>query len=237
MRKLFLIVVGMLFMFTACQKEEIVSSDSGTGQTITVNIPQTGVATRAAGDGTQINRCILEIYREGVRYGDRKVVGVSGKTATFNDLRLVSNQTYDFVFWADCATEGTDGALTDKHYNTENLAAITVNNYTGNNDEFDAFFHCEKGYKVTQAFNLAVTLKRPFGQLNVKTSDWDEILDENLKPADVKVEFKSVPTSFNAQTGVAGEEQAVTYTAAVPTGTTGALTVDYLFASDRKSVV
>ena len=232
MRKLFLIVVGMLFMFTACQKEEIVSPDSGRGQTITVNIPQTGVATRAAGDGTQINRCILEIYRNGALYGERRVVAVSDKTATFNDLRLVSNQTYDFVFWADCATEGTDGALTDKHYNTENLAAITVSNYAGNNDEFDAFFHCEKDYKVTQAFNLAVNLKRPFGQLNVTTTDWNQIPDADLKPTDVKVEFVSLANTFNALTGVASGDVPVSYEAAVADAAIGALTVDYIFASE-----
>lgn len=64
---------------------------------------------------------------------------MSGKTVTFDNLRLVSSQTYDFVFWADCA-EGSEGNFTDKVYNTANLKSITeIGPFVGNSDERDAF--------------------------------------------------------------------------------------------------
>ena len=81
--------------------------------------------TDAFGTGTSVNRCILEIYH-GDKFYDRIEKGVSGKTVTFDNLRLVSSQTYDFVFWADCA-EGSEGNFTDKVYNTANLKSITEN--------------------------------------------------------------------------------------------------------------
>ena len=133
------VLLGLITTFAACQKDDTGASDGAAFQKITVTVPSSGVQTRAAadyGDGSKINRCILEIYRDGVRYGDRKVATVSAGQATFDDLRLVASQTYDFVFWADCSDGGAD-----KHYNTTDLTAITVNgDYTGNDDEFDAFF-------------------------------------------------------------------------------------------------
>ena len=64
-----------------------------------------GLSLAACGNqntGTSANRCILEIYRNDKLY-NRIEKGVTGETVTFDDLRLVAQQTYDFVFWADCA--------------------------------------------------------------------------------------------------------------------------------------
>ena len=95
-------------------------------------------------------------------------------TVTFDNLRLVSSQTYDFVFWADCA-EGSEGNFTDKVYNTANLKSITeIGPFVGNSDERDAFF-AKESFKVTGSFTKPVTLKRPFGLLVVKTNDLNEI--------------------------------------------------------------
>ena len=143
MKKLFLLAVGLAMTLTACQKDEGLVSDVATTSSFTVTIPQSGVQTRAVtdafGTGTSVNRCILEIYH-GDKLYDRIEKGVSGKTVTFDNLRLVSSQTYDFVFWADCA-EGSEGNFTDKVYNTANLKSITeIGPFVGNSDERDAFF-------------------------------------------------------------------------------------------------
>ena len=73
------VLLGLMTTFAACQKDETGASDGAALQKITVTVPSGGVQTRAAadyGDGSKINRCILEIYRDGVRYGDRKVATV-----------------------------------------------------------------------------------------------------------------------------------------------------------------
>ena len=228
-----LLLAGMLAAFTACQKDEGLVSDGATSQTITVTIPQ-GMQTRATaadfGNGAKIDRCLLQIYHSGTtpaKYGEQQSAtvqkGADGKlTATFN-LRLVAQQTYDFVFWADCST--------GDHYNTDDLTNITVKgNYAGNNDEFDAFTGALLDYQVKGAFSENITLRRPFGQLNVKTLDMAAIPDPTLKPTKVKVAFTAVPTSFNAKKGEIGAATAaVEYTADVLSAD-GDLTVDYIWA-------
>ena len=230
MRKLFLFAAGLALTLTACQKDEDIAPDGATGQTITVAIPQNGIPTKTSaadfGKGAQIDRCILEIYRNGVLYGERQTTTVTAGKAIFN-LRLVASQEYDFVFWADCSDGGAD-----KHYNTADLTAITVNDdYTGNDDTFDAFFYCLTDYKVESSFSESVTLKRPFGQLNVKTNDLAAIPDPALRPTDVRVTFSALPTSFNAVTGAVSSETAeVSYTAPVINAENGELSMDYIWS-------
>ena len=180
------------------------------------------------------------MYHNNQPYGEKLVAAVNDqKQATFN-LRLVTSQTYDFVFWADKANGNIPADFTDLHYNTENLTAITVKSYSGNNDEFDAFTAVEKGYKVEGAFTKDITLKRPFGQLNVKTLDLDDV-PADLQPNKVKVTFQDVPSSFNAWTGRVSEKTApVEYTANLLCNGTenvvkGELTVDYIWAESAEN--
>ena len=223
----------MLAAFTACQKDEGLVSDGATSQTITVTIPQ-GMQTRATaadvGNGAEVDRCLLQIYRSGTtpaKYGEQQSAtvqkGTDGKlTATFN-LRLVASQTYDFVFWADCST--------GDHYNTDDLTNITVKgDYAGNNDEFGAFTGALLDYQVTGAFSENITLRRPFGQLNVKTLDMTAIPDPDLKPTKVKVAFTAVPTSFDARKSEVGTTTAAAEYTADVLSADGDLTVDYIWA-------
>ena len=220
---------SMMMLFAACQKDE--GFDGGVSeQTFTVTVPGQENLSRAAGDGASINRCVLQVYRDGAVYGEQQIATVTGGQATFN-LRLVADQTYDFVFWADCA----DGEVS-KHYNTDDLTAITVKGaYTGNNEEFDAFFKTIEDFEVTASFSENVTLKRPFGQLNVITTDLAEIPDADLKPTAVTVSFTALPTTFNAFTGEVSGEAAVEYTADIVDAATGAISVDYIWATEEEA--
>ena len=227
---LFLLSVGLFAGLTSCQKDENSSLSQSTTATLKVTIPQ-GIETKAAADygqGSQINRCILEIYWDGKLYGERQVATVTGNQVTFGEIQLVASQTYDFVLWADCG----DG-LADKYYNTTSLTAVTVNTtnkaYTGNDDGFDAFY-AKETFEVTGSFSKDITLKRPFGQLNVKTNDLGSIAHADLKPTHVQVAFSSIPTTFNVLTGEVGNPQPVTYTAPIEDADAGELTVDYILA-------
>ena len=232
MKKLFLLAAGLALTLTACQKDEGVVSDTTSSSSFTVTIPQNG--TRAVTDdfgaGTSANRCILEIYRNDKLY-NRIEKGVTGETVTFDDLRLVAQQTYDFVFWADCA-EGSEGSFTDKTYNTANLKSITeIGPFVGNSDERDAFFAHET-FEVTGSFSRPVTLKRPFGLLVVKTNDLNEIRDEALKPTGYEVAFKGLPTTFNALTGEVSGSADVSYKATEFAKTDGTISMDFLWATE-----
>ena len=237
MKKLFLLAAGLALTLTACQKDEGVVSDTTSSSSFTVTIPQNG--TRAVTDdfgaGTSANRCILEIYRNDKLY-NRIEKGVTGETVTFDDLRLVAQQTYDFVFWADCA-EGSEGSFTDKTYNTANLKSITeIGPFVGNSDERDAFFAHET-FEVTGSFSRPVTLKRPFGLLVVKTNDLNEIRDEALKPTGYEVAFKGLPTTFNALTGEVSGSADVSYKATEFAKTDGTISMDFLWATESEAAL
>ena len=245
MRKILLLMVGFAISLTACQKNEGLVSDAITTSSFMITIPQSGISTRAVtdafGTGTSVNRCILEIYHSDQLYS-RIVKPISNKQVTFDNLRLVSSQEYDFVFWADCATanSGSDEGFDDKVYITTatgGLKAITEKGeFVGNSDERDAFF-AKESFEVTGSFTESVTLKRPFGLLVVKTNDLNEIKDEALKPTGYKVAFKGLATTFNALTGEVSGSADVTYTAEELAKADGTISMDFLWATDTEAAL
>ena len=245
MKKCFLLMAGIiLLVFAACQSDELANGgrNGEVAASFSVQLPGNGndAVTRAAtaGDGTSVNRCIMEIYLNDELYS-RQIGAIQpdGLTAGF-DVRLVTSQTYKFVFWADHvkSVEG-DAIKTDLHYNTADLRNISMKgDYNGSSkdDTRDAFFaSLEK--LVTNAFSESVELTRPFGQLNIKTEDLASIPDnqkEEFVPVTAGLSFKNLYTGFNAATGdLLGELTAVAYKAASAVAdANGNLTVDYLFA-------
>lgn len=245
MKKCFLLMAGIILLsFTACQSDELANGgrNGEVAASFSVQLPGNGndAVTRAAtaGDGTSVNRCIMEIYLNDELYS-RQIGAIQpdGLTAGF-DVRLVTSQTYKFVFWAD-HVESVEGEAikTDLHYNTADLRNISMKgDYNGSSkdDTRDAFFaSLEK--LVTNAFSESVELTRPFGQLNIKTEDLASIPNnqkEAFVPVTAGLSFKNLYTGFNAATGnLLGEPTAVAYKAASDVvDANGNLTVDYLFA-------
>ena len=245
MKKCFLLMAGIILLaFTACQSDELANGgrNGEVAASFSVQLPGNGndAVTRAAtaGDGTSVNRCIMEIYLNDELYSRQiGTIQSDGLTAGF-DVRLVTSQTYKFVFWADHVESVEDEAIkTDLHYNTADLRNISMKgDYNGSSkdDTRDAFFaSLEK--LVTNAFSESVELTRPFGQLNIKTEDLASIPDnqkEEFVPVTAGLSFKNLYTGFNAATGdLLGELTAVAYKAASAVAdANGNLTVDYLFA-------
>lgn len=245
MKKCFLLMAGIILLaFTACQSDELANGgrNGEVAASFSVQLPGNGndAVTRAAtaGDGTSVNRCIMEIYLNDELYSRQiGTIQPDGLTAGF-DVRLVTSQTYKFVFWAD-HVESVEGEAikTDLHYNTADLRNISMQgDYNGSSkdDTRDAFFaSLEK--LVTNAFSESVELTRPFGQLNIKTEDLASIPNnqkEAFVPVTAGLSFKNLYTGFNAATGdLLGEPTAVAYKAASAVAdANGNLTVDYLFA-------
>lgn len=237
MKKLFLVAAVALFGMAACQKTENPEAISGDVQVIvSATLPAQMPLTRAeAGDGSAVDRCIMEIYLDNELYGERQTVAVNDLKATFS-ARLVAGKEYTMVFWADKA--GADGT-SDLHYNTADLTNVTFmegDDYLGNDDARDAFFGSTM-VVADKSQSVDVELRRPFGQLNVKTLDMAEVAAAApaLVPTKVKVAFKEVPTGINLLTGeLTGDVKDIAYADAVALadneGNAGKLTFDYIFA-------
>lgn len=242
MKKYFWLMAGIILLIaSACQNDELVN---GGGDTTTVSftaqLPYGDTpSTRTAGDGTQINRCILEVYR-GEKLYLRQIQAVSEGSAAF-DIRLVTSQTYNFVFWADHVTAA--GSSEDLHYNTSGasgLQAISLKgDYTGGKEDTRDAFFATKEMTVTKPLTETIQLYRSFGQLNIKTNDIGDIKLAELKPGKAGLAFKNVYTGFNALTGEqVGEQSTLVYKNPIEViDQNGNLTVDYIFAPASGSLL
>lgn len=165
------------------------------------------------GNGSEVNRCILEVYLIGddnaaSLYGKREIVEVTGLKASFDDLNLITGQKYRFVLWADHVE---DGLAADNFYDTDaegvglrNVTIKDVRAYAGNDDKRDAFFYSSpEDVTVTGPADYTLDLKRPFGQLNIITTDYGLIPEDHngLLPAKVQLTYKNIPTGINLLTG------------------------------------
>lgn len=216
----------MALALTACQKEEFRGNEAEGIYTFEVSADN--IATKAAidgdGNGTAVNRFIMEVYlakpTELVLL-DRQVkapTADSPKSTSFN-LTLIKDQEYKVLFWADKG----DDSMGDLYYKTtDNLQNVSFLNAArkGNNDALDAFSKMEV---ITRAeskagFSKSVQLTRPFGQVNFITTDIPAINNlsggSQFLPTDVKVSYTTY-TGFNVltQTGTGSED--IEYTAPV----------------------
>lgn len=173
------------------------------------------------GNGDQVNRCILEVYLidgdDAALYGSREMVKVENLKASFEDLNLITGQKYRFVLWVDYVDnpDTEKGLAQDKFYDTDGTSGLQnvtmiVEDYAGNDDQRDAFFYSSpEDVTVTGPADYTLDLKRPFGQLNIITTDYGLIpaAQNGLLPEQVKLTFYNIPTGINLLTGQLLENQ------------------------------
>lgn len=246
-----------VMLLASCQREDFrggALEGEERAVTVTALMPSDPVAVRSAetpGDGTLANRCLMQVYvvddpQAPVAYGEPQEAAVTSLSATF-EARLMSGHAYRLVFWADCATApaAEGGEFTDKYYNTDQFptkVSLITKAFLGNQDELDAFFG-EASVTAEQLasgpVSVSADLTRPFGQLNIWSTDYADIPVETMKPAAVEIAFTSVYTSIDLMTGDLSDPAALTYSAAVAPhdAATGHLTFDYLLATDVEDAI
>ena len=236
--------VGALAMLglTACQSDDL---QGGKGDDTSVRLTATladGVATRASiddtGKGTKADECILQIYEKEsdgdnatyTPYGSQTKVSVNDLKAQFSNVRVVSGKTYKFVFWAD-NKEGD-------YYNDTDLRNITIKNTAEslNDDKRDAFFGSYEA-TITKDIDQDVELTRPFGQVNLTTTDYQQVPDDR-KPNKVQIVYATGGyEGLNALTGETTGSQLkniTTTTANIMDNSNGYMAMDYLFAPQEQ---
>lgn len=239
-------VVAAMMLAGACQKEVLNPVSEGDAA-VSFSLELPAVETKAMSKAESTNIVYYEIWNSDwsrqlypVDNSALASATVSGCKATIK-LTLVSDQTYNFIFWAQ----------NDSHdaYDVNELKNVKVD-YTkidGNQDKFDAFY-AVKTIKVEGPVNETVYLYRPFAQLNFGA----DIMQTTFGPVvvdDTEITVSNLATVFNTIKGV-GETPTnakVTFKANGCATTTEDLvthgqsytwvTMDYMLMMDEKSIV
>ena len=222
MRKsLLLVAAAVTALFSACSGDELANTNVADGNMVNVsfsaNLDQVMPTRSVAGesDGTAATRLYVAVYNAdkqlipaishiGTDANGQDFVNVSGKTATVN-FQLVKGQTYSFVFWAQ-NPNATDGAVVFSP--ADGKVTVDYSKITANDETLDAFTAHVNDLTVTGAAQQAVTLKRPWAQVNYGSalSDWNAASAAGITVAKSKVTVNNVYTTLNALTGeVVGE--------------------------------
>lgn len=213
---------------TSCSSEEVAPVDNDDMTTLTVKLPA-DMASRAFNSGTQAKNLYVAIYEAD---GDKKCLfsnfggttGVNGMEVTnFNGtdlsttikVSLVKNKTYDIYCWAQSYTMDTNSPY--QWNETDKSISVTYPTEMTNYDEGrDAFYGKLTSFQSGVTANHTITLKRPFAQINVGTSDLQAYKYASGNNAPVfGMTVKGAATSVNLDTdAISGSADAVVATAA-----------------------
>ena len=194
--------VSAMMLAGSCQKEAVESVSEGEATvTFALELPNT-VETKAMSQAEATNIVYYEIWNADwsrqlypVDASALASKPVSGRQAQI-EMKLVANQTYNFIFWAQ----------NDSHnaYDVNELKNVKVNydviGAEGNQDKFDAFY-ATRQIKVTGPVNETIELYRPFAQLNFGA----DVMATDLGPVVVTgttVTVTNLATVFNTIEGI-----------------------------------
>lgn len=234
-------IAAMAVLAGACAKEQV-GQEGQTGM-VTFEVENPVAVTKAIGDGMTAKHLYYQVFDA----NGNPIAGLPVQTKKLTSLKttvsfqLIKDQKYNFVFWVQTPTSG--------YYTideTEGLKKITAD-YEGkksNDENFDAFFAVEKALTINGPITKTVTLKRPFAQINIATTDvlkaGEAKVNVNFTGATSAVTVKGVPTVFSPLTDeFSASADAQFASAAIPEGNfsvTGStetykyLAVNYVFA-------
>ena len=218
MKKLICWAMGLAAVMTAgsCQKE-INYLDGDT--TVKFEVNAGGIATKSIADGSNIDVLYWELYGSNpsaaaAPLGEGVVRDNNGDKTFTVKLKLVADQNYNIVFWAQ-----VDG---QNHYVVDDLRNVKINTYADENanDETRAAFFTVYPFSTENgvSINEKVTLYRPFSQLNFGATTYETSLtlvnNGKIKVDSTSVTVTSVATSFNTLVGEGEGETVATYKAA-----------------------
>lgn len=212
-KSIFLGMLAALALANSCSTEDNgLSSSENNLKQVTLKVSADGALTRAISDGTSVDQLVYRVFDK----NGNAITTLNKTTETATDLQsghtvtltLAKGQTYKIAFWAqkaDCAA-----------YTVDDNMNVSID-YSGvNNDESrDAFFKTVE-LTVNEDMTQDVTLKRPFAQINVGTTDadWTAATTAGLTVTQSKVTIKKAADKLNVVDGTVSGETDVTYTEA-----------------------
>ena len=201
--------IAAVLLVGACSKAVV--EQEGSAVTLDYTVSVTEAATKALGDGTNVDKMAYAVYD-----GETCV-----KNAVINEQQDGKFAFQPVLFYGKTYTVAMF-AYQDGAYNVADLKAITK---SANDETADAFTHTEtvmidhngdlyiNGSKSDdQTSNHAVTLTRPVAQLAVATEVFDEMAQAGASKIQVEL---SAPNSYNAVTGTPATAATANYTSTV----------------------
>lgn len=222
-------IASMLFT-ASCQRETLdpeQQEDDVVTATLNIEVPAMP-DTKSIGDGQSALNLVFAVYDENgdelanLRQGDwDNPIGDVTDEVVFQNLKtsvtvnLVRGKVYTFVCWAQ------NKAANCYDFEDMKKIGISYDDYNAsNNDLRDAFYACVQTEKVTENFSQDITLKRPFAQINVGTTDFVAAQKAGLEIKNLysTVTVKNAATILETFTGKAtGAAEATFAYAAAPT--------------------
>ena len=215
----------MMLSAGSCQREiEYLEGDTN----VTFEVSTGDIATRAIADASNITVLHWELYGSDIRtaktpYGEGTVTETDGDKKFTVNLRLVADQDYNIVFWAE-----TEHGVT--HYETSDLRNVKIKTYADENanDESRAAFFAVHNFQTENGVNVneEVTLYRPFAQINLGTTTYETSLNMvnggKVAVNSTEMTVTSIANVFNTLDGVGVAEnfdgQVTFKAAATPNG-------------------
>ena len=156
------------------------------------------------GDGAaaNVNRCIIQIWNGDNLYKTIVKTAPAGtRKYYFRNIILKAEETYDFLFWADCGT--SDGG--DLYYSTQSLKNVRMlQPERGNDDAADAFCNRILGFRTETEYEGDLILHRPLAQLNIISKDLGAVTEIPLAgefaPVGISYSFSGC-TAFDVREG------------------------------------
>ena len=207
----------------ACQKENFGdATPAGQEVDVTLDLLAPQIGTKSYGDGHTAKTVYVHVYQQdadgNLTYIEpatedaslktpSQSLTLSGLKATYS-TRLVTGQTYTFVFWAQ-ADKAPYTYDTDAKTITVNYASAK-----GNDESRDAFYNVLPNVKIEGAYTASVQLTRPFAQLNFGAADYEEAKAAGLTVTKAMVKLTHAATSLNLLDGTTTGDKTVTFASA-----------------------
>lgn len=218
MKKFFYCLMAATAAFAgSCTNEENVNTPQSDGTvSFQVSLP-VNLGTRAYGDGLTATTLHYYVYEKSK--GDAAPVfqgeaQFTNKNASFS-VKLIASKTYSIAFWADA---GTPSPYT---YNpTERTISVSYVGATAQDEKRDAFYYYLPEVTVATVPTDLIKLTRPFAQINVGTSDFDDAVKSGWTISQSGLKVSGAGTKFNLTTGAvtAASDTDITFAnAAIPT--------------------
>lgn len=251
--KFLVMLFALIGLATSCSQDDSINLQNTGNNRVVMNASldaetlaslKSGTGTRSASGDLQLEgyslRYILEVWNgsNAVAYREETLVSDASQPIAF-EFSLSEAGDYNALLWVDYVANdiATEGHYADLYYTTNDatngLKAISLigDAYAVNTTSRDAFFGKASFTKTSDAPADAgsITLKRPFGRINIIEKDADMLTGL----ANMSISY-DVPSAFNVLDGAVSETHSVSVSniTSFPDAATqkANLFFDYIFA-------